>query len=108
MYELTLTVNSLHKKEMGYHGKFGNTIGRIQQIDLMSIIDICCTACRLANQTVAPNLSGFQGIKQCIQYLASNPNTPIFYHSNYYDGSNIIRLTWSGNKFEEHTTHNCL
>ena len=93
---------------MGHHGKFGNTIGRIQHIDLMSKIEIYCTACCLANQNVAPNLPGFQGIKRCIQYLASNPYTPIFYPSNYYDGSNVIRLTWSGNQFEDYTTHNCL
>ena len=30
MAALTLTVNSLHKVEMGYYGKFGHTIGRIQ------------------------------------------------------------------------------
>ena len=90
---------------MEYHGKIGNIIGRIQHISLMTIIDICCTACRLANQTVVPNIPGFQGIKRCIQYLASNPYTPIFYHSNYYDWSNVIRLTWSGNHFEDYTTN---
>ena len=74
----------------------------------MSRIDICCTSCYLENQTVAPNIPGIQGIKQCIQYLASNSYTPIFYPSNYYDGSNVIRLTLSGNKFEDYTTHNCL
>ena len=37
---LLLSVNSLHKVEMEYHGKFGHTLGRIQHITIMSIIDI--------------------------------------------------------------------
>ena len=41
-------------------------------------IDICYIACRMGTQTVAPTLPGFQGIKCCIQYLASNPQKPIF------------------------------
>ena len=57
---------------------------------------------------MAPNLPGFQGIKRCVQYLASHPRKPIFYPSNYYDGSHIIRLTWSGNQVGDHTTQNCL
>ena len=32
----------------------------------------------------------------------------MFYPSNSYDGSNVIRLTWSGNQVEYHTTQNCL
>ena len=80
----------------------------MQHIDLMSRLKICYTTCSLATQTVAPTLHGFQGIKICIQYLASHPHKPIFCLSNSYDGSNVIRLTWSGNKFEDRTTHNCL
>ena len=57
---------------------------------------------------MAPNLPGFQSIKCCVQYLASHPHKPIFYSSNSYDGSNVIRLTWSGNQVEDHTTQNCL
>ena len=57
---------------------------------------------------MAPNLTGFQGIKRYVQYLASYPHKPIFYPSNYHDGSNIIRTTWSGNQVEDCTTHNCL
>ena len=53
---------------------------------------------------MAPTLPGFQGIKRCVQYLASHPHKPIFYPSNSYDGSNVIRLTWSGNQVEDHTT----
>ena len=83
---------------MEYHGKFGHTLGRIQKIALMSRIDLCYANCRLSTQTVAPNLPGFQGIKRCVQYLASHPHKPIFHPYNYYDGSNIIRLTWSGNQ----------
>ena len=55
-----------------------------------------------------PTLPGFQGIKQCFQYLASYPHKPIFYPSSSYDESNVIRLTWSGNQVEYHTTQNCL
>ena len=95
MATLTLTGHALKKVEMEYHGKFGHTLGRIQHIDLMSRIDLFYATCRLATQTVAPTLPGFQGIKQCVQYLYSHPHKPIFYPSNSYDGSNFIRLTWS-------------
>ena len=74
----------------------------------MSIIGICYGTCRLATQTVAPTLPGFQGIKRCVKYHAIHPHKPIFYPYNSYYGSNVIRLTWSGNQFEDHTTQNCL
>ena len=74
----------------------------------MSIIDVCYANCLLATQTVAPTVPGFQGINRCVQYLASHPHKPIFYPYNYYDGSNFIRLTWSGNQVEDHTTQNRL
>ena len=80
--DLPLTGHALQKAEMEYHGKFRHTLGRIQHIALMSSIDLCCAACRLATQTVAPTLPGFQGIKRCVQYLASQPHKPIFYPSN--------------------------
>ena len=57
---------------------------------------------------MAPTLRGFQGIKQCVQYLASHPHKPIFYPSNYDYGSNVIKLTWSGDQVDYHTTKNCL
>ena len=38
--------------------------------------------------------------------MANCPHKPIFYPSTYYDGSNVIRLTWSGNQPEDYTTHN--
>ena len=63
MDAFTLTVNYLHKSEMGYNGKLGHTLGRVQHIYLMSIIHICYTACLLAAHTISPNLCGFQGIK---------------------------------------------
>ena len=74
----------------------------------MSNIDICFATCCLGIQTVAPTLPGLQGIKRCVQYLASHPHKNIFYPSTSYDGSNFTRLTWSGNQFEYYTTHNCL
>ena len=83
---------------MEYHGKSGHTIGNIQHIALMSIIEIFYTTYSLETQTVAPILPGFQGIKHCVKYLASHSHKPIFYSSNSYDGSNFIRLTWSGNQ----------
>ena len=76
MSAIPLTGNSLNKREMEYHRKFGHTIGRIQHIYLMSRIEICYTAYRLANKTVAPTLPGFQGINHCVQYLASHPHKP--------------------------------
>ena len=66
----------------------------------MSIIYSLYATCCLETQTVSPTLTGFQGINICVQYLASHPYKPIFYTSNYYDGSNFIILTWSGNQFE--------
>ena len=74
----------------------------------MSIIDIFYTTCCLDTQNLSPTLHGFQGIKRCILYLDSHQHKPIFYPSNYYYGSNIIRLTRSGNKVEDHTTQNFL
>ena len=108
MVVLTLTVNSPHKSDIEYHGKFGHTLGQIQNIALMSRIGICYTTCHLATQTGTPNLPGFQGIKRCIKYLASKPHKYIFNPSTYYDGSNFIRLKWSRNKVEDYTAHNCL
>ena len=40
----------------------------------MSITDLCYATYRLATQTVEPNLPSFQGIKRCVQYLASHPH----------------------------------
>ena len=108
MAALPLEGNELHKEEMEYHGKFGHTIRRIQHIAIMIRIDICYETYRLATQTVAPTLPGFQGTKRCFQYLASHPHKPIFYPYNSYDGSNVIILTWSGNQVEDYTTQNCL
>ena len=59
-------------------------------------------------QTMATTLPGFQSIKRSVKYLASHPHKPIFYPSNSYDGSNVIRLTWNRNQVEDHTTQNCL
>ena len=74
----------------------------------MSRIYIFYTACSLVTQTVAPTLHGFQCLKICIQYLASDPHTPIFYPSIYCWGSNIIRLTWIWNQVEDYTNQNFL
>ena len=71
---------------MEYHGKFGHTLGIIQHIALMSIIDLYYETCSLSTQTVAPTLLVFQGIKICVQYLAIHPHRPIFYPYNSYDG----------------------
>ena len=108
MDALPLIGHDLHKSEMEYYGKFGHTIRRIQHIALMSRIGICHTTYHLETQTVAPTLHGFQGIKCCVQYLASHPQKPIIYPSNSYYGSNVIRITWGENQVEEQTTHNCL
>ena len=104
MTTLPLTGNSRHKSEIEYPGKFGHTLGRIQKNALMSITDIYYTSCCLETQTVAPTLPGFQGIKRCIQCLASQPHKTVFNTSNSHYGSNFIRLAWSGNKVEDYTT----
>ena len=77
MAALPLKGHALHKSEMEYHAKFGHTIGRTQHIALMSRIYICYATCSLSNQTVSPTLPGLQGIKRCVQYLASEPHKPI-------------------------------
>ena len=63
---------------MEYPVKFGHTLEKIQHITLMSRIGICYETFRLATQTVAPTLPGFQGIKSCVQYLASYPHNLSF------------------------------
>ena len=40
MAALPITWNALHKSEMEYNGKFIHTLGRIQHIALMNILDI--------------------------------------------------------------------
>ena len=40
MAAISLTGNALYKAKMEYHGKVGYTLGRIQNIDIMSRIDI--------------------------------------------------------------------
>ena len=59
---------------MEYHGKFGHTI---QHIALMSRIEFFYSTFHLYTQTVAPTLPGFQGIKRCVQYLASHQHKSI-------------------------------
>ena len=108
MAGLTLIGNDLRKADMEYNGKFGHTIGRIQHIDIMSRSELFYKTCRIVTQNVAPTLPGFQGLKHCIQFLASHPHTSIFCPYNFYYGSNVIRLPWSGNQVEDYTTQNCL
>ena len=103
---LTLIGYAFHTTEMKYYEKFGHTIGMIKHISLMIIINLCYATCRLDTQTMALTLPGFQGIKQCVQYLDSHPHKTIFYPSNSYDGSNVIRLRWDENQVEDHTTQN--
>ena len=71
----------------------------------MSRTGICCATCHLATQTVSPTLTGFQGIKFCVKYMAIHPHKPIFYYSNSDYYSNFIRLTWIGNQVEDYITH---
>ena len=108
MAALPVTVHALHTAEMEYHGKFGHTLGRIQHIALMNRIGLWYATYHLSIQNVAPTLPSLQDIKRCVQYLSSQPHIPIFYPSNYYDESNVIRLTCSGNQFEDNTTQNYL
>ena len=78
MAKLPLTGNYFQKSGMEYYGKFGHTLRRMQHIDLMSIIYICYANFLLATKTVAMTFPGFQVIKICAQYLASQPHKPIF------------------------------
>ena len=57
---------------------------------------------------MAPTIPGFQDINLCVQYIASHPQKPILYTSDYYDESNVIRLTCGGNQVEYYTTQNFL
>ena len=93
MAALPLTGYYLSKAEMEYHGNFGHYIGQIQHISIMRRIGIYYTACRMVTKTLKPTIPVFQGLNHRIQYMANNPHKPIFYPSNYYDGSNFIRLT---------------
>ena len=93
MDALPLTGNYPPKAEMKNYGKFGHIIGRIQSITIMSIIDICYIAYHLGTQNVTPTLPVLQGLNLRIQYLDSHLHRPIFYPSNCYYGSNVIRLT---------------
>ena len=104
MVSLLLTVNAFHNAKMEFHGKFGHTLGRIQHIALMSRIESCYATYCIATQTIAPALTGFQGINHCVKYLDSHPHKPILYPYNYYDGPNVTRLTCIVNKLEDHTT----
>ena len=93
---------------MEYHCKFEHNIGRIQHIYIMIRIGILYIVCCLGTQNVEHNLPGFQGLKFCIQYMDRNPLKPILSSSNSYDGTNVIKLTWSGNQVEYYITPNCL
>ena len=86
---------------MEYHVNFVHAIGQIQHISPMSRIDICYTACCPSTQTLGPTLPVFHGINWRIQYLASQPNKPIFYPYNYYYVSNVIILGRIGDQFED-------
>ena len=98
----------VRKAEMEYHGKIRHTLGQMQHISLICRTGNCYTDCQLKTQNVATTLYYFQGLKCYIQDLASYSHKTIFHPSSYYDISNVIRLTWSGNKTEDHTTHNYL
>ena len=104
MSAVSLTINYLRKAEIERHGKFGHTLGRIQHISIMSIIYIFYKNCSLKTQNKVPTINCLQGFKRCIKYTASQPHKPIFYPSNYYDVSNVNRLTWSGTQVEYYTT----
>ena len=62
---------------MEYHGQFGHTLGRIKHISILSRIGRCYATCSISTQTVAPTLPGFQGIKQCAQYLARHTHSKL-------------------------------
>ena len=93
---------------MEYHGKFGHPLVLIQNISLMSRIEICYTSYCLATQTVAPTIPGLQSIKHSIIYMDSYPHKTKIYPSNSYYGSNIIILTCRWNQVEDYINYNFL
>ena len=101
---LLLTIYDFHKAEIEYHGKFGHTLVQIHYIAPMSIIDIDCTSCCLATQIVIPTLPDSKlSISVLNICLVTILNT--YYPYKYYDGLNVIRITWSGNQVEDYKTH---
>ena len=100
MAAVPLTVNSLHKSEMKYHGKFGNTIGRIHHISIIRSIYIFYTDYCLRTQTVSNTLPYFKGLRIFIQYITTLPYKQVLYHSNSYDRSNFIRFSYIRGKVE--------
>ena len=43
----------------------------------------------MCTKVVAPTLPGFQYLKTCFQFLATNTCNPILYSSNDYEGSDV-------------------
>ena len=78
MAAVPLTGNALHKAEMEYLGNFGNTLGMIQHISLIIIVDVFYATCHLATQTAAPNIPGFQSINHSVCILLVTHINPYF------------------------------
>ena len=70
----------------------------------MGRIDIYYVTYHLSPQNVVPTLPGYKVIKSCDKYKYSHTNKPIFYPFNYYDRSNIIRITSIGNQIVDYNT----
>ena len=102
LYYVLITSESLIKSELYYHGSFGQTLRWIQKIDFMSRIEIFYIACWLGKKNVAPTLPVFQCIKRCVQFFATHAHNPIFYPSNYYGVSNLMRINWGSDQVEEY------
>ena len=49
-------------------------------------------------------LPDFLGFNRCIKYLATHSHKPFLYAYISYEGSNVIRVTQSGHKFEYYNT----
>ena len=59
-----LTLDSLCKLDVEFHGKCGHTLGRKQHISIISRIEMFYTAFHLGTQTVAHNIPGLQGLNR--------------------------------------------
>ena len=88
---------------MKYHKNVGHALGQIQHIVPITRIKICSEACSLATENMAPNITGFRGLKSFIEYIWLVTLINPFYASNSYNFSIVIRLTLSWNQGEDYT-----
>ena len=107
MSDIKLTGTEIHKEESKYHGNLDTILEGYNTLISQAYLKFLH---RLLprNKNMAPTLLGFKGLKRHKKYLSNHPHKPIFYPYSSYGGYYLTRLTWSGDKLEDYTTHNCL